>query len=187
FLIQHDSSGEERRFRLAGWTTPPQHPSGVSRVLSTTIVVENLAEAAQRFQRIYGLEPSEEYAGEIDGWDAMLVAFSLGEGDQHFELAMPLPESIDPADSTKRLPETGALRGYLLARGESLCRMTLEVPSLEQTRRYLDAHAVTYTYRDAPRPVLWIHPDHACGASIMLQEHHEPEVGGEMEITEEEI
>ena len=29
FLIQHDSTGEERRSRLAGWTTPPEHPLGV--------------------------------------------------------------------------------------------------------------------------------------------------------------
>src|SRR5213078_1490423 len=26
FLIQHDSMGEERRFRLAGWASPPEHP-----------------------------------------------------------------------------------------------------------------------------------------------------------------
>lgn len=185
FLIQHDSSGEERRFRLAGWSTPPPHPLGASKVLGTTIVVEDLGEARDRFQRIYGLEPSEEYTGEVDGWDAMLVAFELS--GQSFEIATPLPESIDPVNGANHLPERGALRRYLRTYGESLCRMTLEVESLEQARRYLDAHGTTYTHRMEPRQLLWIHPDHACGASIVLYEHQEPEVGGEMEITEEEI
>src|SRR6266550_8437209 len=52
FVIQHDSTGEERRFRLAGWANPPEHPLGVTQVLSTTIAVENLAEAAPRFEHI---------------------------------------------------------------------------------------------------------------------------------------
>ncbi|MBE3560067.1 MAG: VOC family protein [Ktedonobacteraceae bacterium] len=168
FIIQHDSSGEERRFRLAGWTSPPPHPSGAVRVLSTTIVVENLEEASLRFQRIYGLEPSVPYDGEIDGWDATLVAFTLGNDYQCFELAAPLPASIDPAEGSGHIPEKGALRRYLQKFGESLCRMTLEVQHIEETRRYLDRQQVTYTYQERPRPVLWIHPDHACGAAIVL-------------------
>jgi hypothetical protein len=49
--------------------------------------------------------------------------------------------------------------------------MTLKVESLEAARRYLDEHAVTYTFREGPvHPVLWIHPDYACGASIVLHE-----------------
>ena len=31
FIIQHDSAGEERRYRLAGWSTPPEHPLGATR------------------------------------------------------------------------------------------------------------------------------------------------------------
>ena len=60
FIIQHDSTGEERRSRLAGWTTPPEHPLGVSKVLSATIAVADLAEATHRFQHIYGLEASAQ-------------------------------------------------------------------------------------------------------------------------------
>src|SRR5712692_438560 len=45
FLIQHDSVGEERRFRLAGWAVPPAHYLGVTKVLSATIAVVDLAEA----------------------------------------------------------------------------------------------------------------------------------------------
>jgi hypothetical protein len=170
FLIQHDSSGEERRRRLAGWSMPPQHPLGATRILSTTLVVADLPEATTRFQHIYDLTPSIEYTGEVDSWDAMLVAFRLGNGEQCFELATPLPASIDPTEEAGHLPERGALRKYLQTFGESLCRITLAVANLETARRYLDSHQVTYTYQDTPRNELWIHPDHACGASIVLYE-----------------
>lgn len=173
FLIQHDSTGEERRTRLAGWTTPPEHPLGVTKVLSTTLAVADLGEATRRFERIYGLHASEQFSGEADAWDAMLVAFRLGESMQSFELATPLPAFLDPADTAEYLPEPGALARHLEQFGESLCRMTLAVENLTASRRYLDAHNVTYTYKehpDYPRPVLWLAPDAACGASIVLHE-----------------
>src|SRR6266566_1623031 len=52
---------------------------------------------AQRYQTIYGLQPSDSFTGEADGWDAMLVAFPLGGNDQGqcFELAEPLPLSAE--------------------------------------------------------------------------------------------
>lgn len=170
FLIQHDSSGEERRFRLAGWTNPPEHPLGATRIQSTTIAVDDLGEAATRFQGIYGVQASELYSGEIDHWDAMLVSFLLHSTMQSFELATPLPAGIDPADEEAALPEPGALRQYLNRFGESLCRMTLAVENLAASRRYLDTNGVVYTYFEEPHPVLWIHPMAAFGASIVLHE-----------------
>ncbi|GAC1343020.1 MAG: hypothetical protein NVSMB27_02510 [Ktedonobacteraceae bacterium] len=200
FLIQHDSTGEERRFRLAGWTEPPAHPLGAVKVLSTTIAVANLAEAAPRFQYIYGLQPSENYTGEADGWEAMLVAFPLGQpgyppgvplpwthapyhgrdtpggypggGGQSFELAEPLPLATDDPtiDVAGPLPEEGALSQHLQTFGESLCRMTIAVRNLAASRRYLDEHAVTYTYEEKQHPVLWISPHESCGAAIVLHE-----------------
>src|SRR6266699_4823922 len=129
FIIQHDSIGEERRFRLAGWATPPEHPLGVTQVRSATIAVADLAEATQRFQHIYGLQPSESFTGEPDGWDAMLVSFPLGGNDQGqcFELAEPLPLSIEADQEVdyEHLPEPGSLNRHVQRFGESLCRMTL--------------------------------------------------------------
>jgi len=177
FIIQHDSVGEERRFRLAGWTTPPEHPLGVTQVRSTTIAVANLAEATQRYQRIYGLQSSDSFTGEADGWDAMLIAFPLGGNDQgqYFELAEPLPLSAEADQDVdyEHLPEPGALARHLEQFGESLCRMTLAVENLDTSRRYLDRQEVTYTYQTMPRPVIWIHPDYACGASIVLHQQTE--------------
>ncbi len=177
FIIQHDSAGEERRFRLAGWTIPPEHALGVTQVRSTTIAVANLAEATQRYQRIYGLQPSDSFTGEADGWDAMLVAFPLGGNDQGqcFELAEPLPLSAEADQDAdyEHLPEPGALARHLEQFGESLCRMTLAVENLDTSRRYLDRQEVTYTYQTMPRPVIWIHPDYACGASIVLHQQTE--------------
>jgi hypothetical protein len=170
FLIQHDSTGDERRFRLAGWQTPPEHPLGATKVLSATIAVADLGEAAQRFQHIYGLEPSEVFTGEVDSWDALLVSFLLHESLQSFELATPLPTLVDPVDTSVPLPEPGALAAYLQRFGESLCRITLAVDNLAASKRYLDTHGVTSIYRDNPRPVLWIQPDQACGAAIVLHE-----------------
>jgi hypothetical protein len=170
FLIQHDSLGEERRSRLAGWVTPPEHPLGVSKVLSATIAVRGLGEATQRFQHIYGLQPSDSFSGEVDSWDAILVSFLLRESMQSFELATPLPASIDPPDVAAALPEPGALTTYLQRFGESLCRITLAVENLGASRQFLERHGVIYTYRENRQPVLWIHPDSACGATIVLHE-----------------
>ncbi len=172
FIIQHDSAGEERRFRLAGWSQPPDHPLGATRVLAATIAVHNLEEAARRFGHIYGLQPSESFTGEADGWDAMLVAFPLGTGEQSLELAMPLSLALEDDEELEmdHLPDAGALREFLASYGESVCRMTLAVENIDEARGYLDAHAVTYTFQQNPRPVVWIHPDYACGASIVLHE-----------------
>src|SRR5258708_13021940 len=79
FLIQHDSSGDERRFRLAGWQAPPEHPLGATKVLSTTIAVEDLGEAPQRFRHIYGLQPSDGCTAQVDSSYPLLVPFLLLE------------------------------------------------------------------------------------------------------------
>lgn len=179
FVIQHDSMGEERRHQLAGWAAPPEHPLGVSKVLSTTIAVADLGEAAQRFQHIYGLPPSEQFSGEIDAWDAILVSFLLHPNQQSFELATPIPAIIDAPEGREHLPQPGALTRYLQTYGESLCRIILAVENLAASRRYLDEHGVTYTYKERTEnwqseqqghPVLWIHPEEACGAAIVLHE-----------------
>ncbi len=70
----------------------------------------------------------------------------------------------------QHLPEAGALARHLERFGESVCRVTMAVPSMGEARRFLDAHGVTYSYEQETRPVLWIHPDYACGASIVLHE-----------------
>lgn len=176
FLIQHDSTGEERRSRLAGWTTPPQHPLGALKVLSATMVVEDLQEARSRFHRIYGLEASPAFYGSRDGWDAELVSFILRgpSGEQQFELAAPLPlfisRGVDESLQTPELlTEPGALEQYLRIHGEGLCRIALSVESLERARAYLDEHQVVYTFIDS-KPLLWIHPTQSCGATIVLHE-----------------
>ena len=175
FLIQHDSAGEERRHRLAGWAAPPEHPLGVTQVLSATIAVADLQEAARRFSHMYGLTPSEPFTGDADGWDAVLVSFPLGRSGQHLELAEPLPLAAeeDQEVDMEHLPEAGALARHLARFGESVCRVTLAVTNMGETRRFLDAQGVTYTFAQETRPVLWIHPDYARGAAIVLHERPE--------------
>jgi len=170
FIIQHDSAGAERRFRLAGYQPPPAHAPGAVKVLSATVAVADLAEAAQRFQRIYGLQPSEPYPGDADGWEAALVAFSLGHSGQHVELAAPLSMGDEEDLESTIFPETGSLTYHLQTYGESLCRIALAVEDLDSARQFLDQHGVTYTYQDMSHPVLWIHSTHSCGAAITLHQ-----------------
>lgn len=175
FLIQHDSAGEERRFRLAGWMLPPRHALGAIKVLSTTIAVENLTEATQRFQDIYGLVPSQPFMGAAEGWDATLVSFALDASGQQFELAEPDQGAVNRAPTPGEeglvpLWQPGGLARHLELFGESLCRMALVVQNMVAARSYLDKHKVSYTYRDMPSPVLWIHPRSTSGATIMLHE-----------------
>ncbi|MEO6889693.1 MAG: VOC family protein [Ktedonobacteraceae bacterium] len=174
FLIQHDSAGEERRSRLAGWRTPPELPLGATAVLSLTLAVNDLHEATRRLHHIYGLEPSPSFTSEPDGWEAVLVAFPLGNGGQSIELAAPLPIPSDlTATNNALLPEPGALTWYLERFGEGLCRMTLGVRDLTLARSYLDEHKVSYIYRDEPQASLWIHPQDSNGAAIVLHEHQD--------------
>lgn len=166
FIIQHDSAGEERRFKLAGWHTPPEHPLGAVRVISTTIAVPDLIEATARFRRIYDLTSSDVAAGTGQDWNARISAFLLGESGQSIELAMPMDSSMREG----QFPEPGALEHYLRKFGEGLCRMTLGVKNIAAARHYLDTQKVAYTFYEEPQVELWIHPDQACGAAIVLRE-----------------
>ncbi len=160
FIIQHDSAGEERRRRLAGWSTPPAHPLGAIKVHSVTLAVESLAEASQRFAQIYGLQASEPFSAASQGMGAEVVSFSLGQSGQAFELAAPALEDKGP----------NALRDHLERFGESLYRMTLLVSDLALASRYLDEHAVPYTSIESAQPLLWIDASHSCDAPIVLQQ-----------------
>ena len=163
FLIQHDSAGEERRYRLAGWTIPPEHPLGAIKVHSVTIAVANLAEASSRFAHIYGLQPSVPFSAVPQAWGAQLVAFELGTSEQTVEMAVPV-------DTALAAPGHG-LKRHLERFGESVFRVTLLVKDLAQTRGYLDAHAVAYTASETVQPtLLWIDAGQSNGATFVLQQ-----------------
>ncbi|GCE17650.1 VOC family protein [Dictyobacter kobayashii] len=162
FIIQHDSSGLERRRRLAGGNTPPGHPSGVQRVQSVTLAVENLEEATRRFQQIYGLNSSQPHLHKQ--WGAQVVTLTLAQGTQSVELAAALPATETP------LPQAATLSTHLRQLKESLYCITLEVSKLEVARDYLDDHKVSYTLLEDGKQTLWIHPEQANGALIVLVE-----------------
>jgi hypothetical protein len=164
FLIQHDSTGEERRWRLAGWSTPPEHPLGAVKVQSVTLAVSDLVEAASRFAHIYGLQPSAPCSAESQGWAAQLVSFKLGESGQSIELAVPVDEPGTEAEGY-------GLRQHLERLGESLFRVTLCVRGLVQTRAYLDAHGVKYRMGGTgQQALLWIDSEQSNGATFVLRQ-----------------
>lgn len=158
FLIQHDSTGEERRHRLAGWSTPPVHPLGAIRVHSVTLAVKDLAEASRRFAHIYGLQPSAPSSAAFQGLGAQVVSFPLASG-QSFELAVPTLEEKGPS----------ALRDHLERFGESVYSMTLLVNDLAQARHYLDEHGIACAEVSGAQPLLWLDPAQTYGAPIMLR------------------
>lgn len=159
FIIQHDSAGEERRRSLAGWSAPPAHPLGATKVLGVTLAVEDLAEASGRYSHVYGLQPSAPFSAAPQGLGAQIVSFSLGQSGQTFELAAPALEEKGP----------NALRDHLALFGESLYRATFQVDDLAQARRYLDGRGVAYAEVGSARPSLWIDPGYSCGAPVVLQ------------------
>lgn len=163
FIIQHDRVGEERRRRLAGWSTPPEHPLGASKVLSITRAVADLTESSRRFAHVYGLQPSEPFAAAAQDWRAQLVAFKLGRSSQSIELAAPANDSPAPVASN-------ALSEHLEQFGESVFGMTLLVGDLTRARRYLDAHAVSYAASGVEQTQLWLDPAQSCGARIVLRQ-----------------
>lgn len=160
FVIQHDSVGEERRMRLAGWSTPPEHPLGAIKVKSVTLAVRDLTEASQRFAQIYGFHPSDPYSAAPQGMGAQMVSFALGQSGQTVELAAPAFEEKGP----------NALSDHLERFGESMYRMTLLVDDLTRARHYLDARAVPYTALASTQSLIWIDANQSCGAPIVLQQ-----------------
>jgi catechol 2,3-dioxygenase-like lactoylglutathione lyase family enzyme len=160
FIIQHDSIGEERRQRLAGWSTPPEHPLGALKIHSVTLAVEDLAEASRRFAHIYGIRSSEPSSAASQGLGAQVVSFALGSSGQSFELAAPALEDKGP----------NALRDHLGQFGESVYRMTLLVNDIASARRYLGERAIPFTSIESAQPLLWIDAIHSCGAPIVLRE-----------------
>lgn len=160
FLIQHDSRGEERRQRLAGWTTPPEHPLGAVGVHSVTLAVADLAEASSRFAHIYGLQPSAPFATGR----ARLVAFELGTGGQVLELAVPL-------DGTEASVPGETLVQRVERFGEGLARVTLLVKNLAHARGYLDARGIAYVASGQDQQaLLWIDAARSHGAELVLRQ-----------------
>jgi catechol 2,3-dioxygenase-like lactoylglutathione lyase family enzyme len=115
FLIQHETSGEERRRLLAGHAGLRAHPLGVHSIAGLTIAVSNLTDACADYVRYLNLGAARE------GTDAMLDAdtagFTLGDG-LSFTLAAPRASSRGPLAQT------------LATSGEGLIAVTLAVADL---------------------------------------------------------
>ncbi|GCE11551.1 VOC family protein [Tengunoibacter tsumagoiensis] len=176
FLIQHDSSGEERRSRLAGWQAPPSHPLGARSVFSTTLAVQHLADASHRFQQIYAFPAPAHTSSEPIWPDVTLHSFPLGTGEQFFELASPhsaLSQGREDVAEEQIIQQRieHQVQRCVEERGEYLCRMTLTVEDLTQARHYLERQNVHYLYETSSRPAIWIDPQDSCGALIVLIQH----------------
>jgi len=114
FVIQHDSSGEERLQRIAAPDGPQPHPNGARRLAHVTVAVHDLDAALDVWARVFGLESSEPAE------DAMLHArtarLSLPQGA--IVLAAPLGSE-------------GPIARGLQAQGEGFFSVAIAVDDLQ--------------------------------------------------------
>lgn len=119
FIIQHETTGAEKRHKLAAPSEPLPQPNGVKSIASIQVAVEVLSEALETYERWYGLKA--ESAPQVDG-DVRRVRLPLKQG------AIDL---VAPVDSQSPVAE------WLRERGEGIMGLTLAVDNVEQSVDYI--------------------------------------------------
>lgn len=138
FLIEHDSLGEERRRLLAGQPGLADHSLGARRVDSVTIAVNNCAEAAGIFDRLFDITVDRKYQDPMLGAECARLHLASGAG---IVLAMPMHAGEGP------------IAAALAARGEGLFALTIDVVDLGVAVRALRARGIGVRV-DEPEGVL---------------------------------
>jgi catechol 2,3-dioxygenase-like lactoylglutathione lyase family enzyme len=122
FLIRHESTGEERRRRLAGPVGLAPHPLGIRHVASVTIAVEDLEASITRYGVCFDLEP------EARGDDPMLSAHTA---------SLRLPSGALILLAAPLEPTHGPLARALTSHGEGPFAVNLAVDNLAEAVREL--------------------------------------------------
>ncbi|GAC1395235.1 MAG: VOC family protein [Chloroflexota bacterium] len=154
FVIEHDSTGEDRRRRLAHPHAPTTHRLGARDVPEAVIAVSDLAAAADLYRRTYGL------SGGDPGDDAMLEARTIHLSLETARLVLAAP----------RRDGQGPVARGLAARGDGLYSITLSVDDLPGTVRDLRGRGAHVRVHE-PNDVLvaaQLDPTQTCGARITL-------------------
>jgi 4-hydroxyphenylpyruvate dioxygenase-like putative hemolysin len=151
FLIQHDSTGEEKRRRLFGDETPEPHPLGYRRLERIEVVFPSLEDGEAYFRDGYGLTR----AGEPSVCPSRLgdrVFFPLSHGD--IEVIAPNSPS-------------SPLNDFVLQRGYGVRGIVLSVPDLEVAASDLIRQGIRFT-RSQVSGAIQIDPSDALGARLVL-------------------
>ncbi|MGH2411872.1 MAG: VOC family protein, partial [Chloroflexota bacterium] len=123
FLIRHDQSGPEHRRLLAGVEGPSPQPNGARSIASMTIAVRDLAEAADRYHRLFDL------AGAGGAEDNSMLQARV--------LPLLLPSGTAVKLAAPRSPGVGPVAEGLAATGEGLFSLALTVEDLPGVVRAL--------------------------------------------------
>ncbi len=115
FLIEHDSSGEERRRRLAYPEAPTTHPLGARDVPRATIAVSDFASGSALYHHIFGLDVTSEHVDEM--LDARTANLALDQAS----LVLAAPRQIG----------SGPISRGLATRGDGLFSITISVDDLQ--------------------------------------------------------
>ena len=153
FLIQHDSTGQERLRRLTAPDGPRPHPLGARRLDHVTVAVHDLATGLRAYTLAYGLEPDEE------AQDPMLRARTV---------RLPLPQGAIVLAAP--LEGDGPLARGLAAQGEGLFSIAIAVDDLQRAVTDLRGRGVGVRVEEPDGVLVAARPDptSAHGARLEL-------------------
>ena len=151
FLIQHDSTGEEKRRRLFGGQEPKPHPLGYKDIRHLEVVFASLAEGETYFRDGYGLARDGEQS-VCPSRQGDRIFFPL----QHGQLEVIAPNSPD-----------SPLNEFVAQKGYGLRGVVLTVPDVEAAVSYLTDQGIRFT-RSPVSGAVQIDPADAAGARLVL-------------------
>lgn len=151
FLIQHDSTGEEKRRRLAGGHPPEPHPLGYGRIERVEVVFPSLADGEAYFRDGYGLTRVGEQS-VCPSRQGDRILFPL----EHGQLEVIAPNSPD-----------SPLNEFVQKRGYGVRGIVLTVPDPDAAASYLASQGIRIT-RSKISGAVQIDPADAFGARLVL-------------------
>lgn len=150
FLIQHDSTGEEKRVRLAGDGELQPHPAGYVSISRVSVAFATLEQGVAYFREGYGLQPA---AGQsvCRARQADRVFFPLEYG----AIEVLAPQS----------PESPVAR-LVAGRGVAVEGLVLTVPDTAAAAAQLAAAGIGVERR--PSGIVLVDPEYTLGVKLRL-------------------
>lgn len=151
FLIQHDSTDEEKRLKLFGDHPPQSHPLGYGRIERLEVVFPSLEEGEAYFRDGYGLSRVGEQS-VCPSRQGDRIFFPLAQG----QLEVIAPNSPD-----------SPLNDFVSQRKYGVRGVVLTVPDLDGAASYLTGQGIRIN-RSPISGAVQIDPADALGARLVL-------------------
>jgi len=151
FLIQHDTTMEERR----SWAPARGHPLGAKGVPKVAVAVASLDHAMESYRRLLGAPP--DVVDEVPALAARRARYHAES--LRIDLLAPTVPAGDMAD-------------YVRLQGGGLFQIALAVPNLERAVRFLRERGTAVGDPTPDRCAPLLDPSQTLGARIELVEGH---------------